>query len=69
MISAKGHERLVTHVFVQGDRYQDSDSVFGVKNSLIRDYTNEQSGMSPDKAEISGPWRKLTYDFGLKPLV
>jgi catechol 1,2-dioxygenase len=35
MISAPGHERLVTHVFVAGDDCMASDAVFGVKPSLI----------------------------------
>ena len=68
MISASGHEKLVTHVFVQGDQYLDSDAVFGVKNSLISEYTREQPGVAPDGTTVNGPWRKLKYDFGLKPL-
>ena len=36
MISAPGYETLVTHVFIEGDKYLDSDVVFGVKDSLIR---------------------------------
>jgi hydroxyquinol 1,2-dioxygenase len=38
MISASGHEKLVTHVFVAGEEYLDSDVVFGVKDSLIRPF-------------------------------
>src|SRR5215831_11000222 len=30
-IGAPGHQELATHVFVAGDRYLDSDAVFGVK--------------------------------------
>ena len=37
MISAPGHERLVTQLFVTGDQYLDSDAVFGVKESLVVD--------------------------------
>jgi protocatechuate 3,4-dioxygenase beta subunit len=36
MISAPGHERLVTHIFTAGDPYLDADAVFGVKRSLVR---------------------------------
>jgi hydroxyquinol 1,2-dioxygenase len=68
MISSPGYERLVTHVFVQGDRYLDSDAVFGVKNSLIREYLQEPSGVAPDGKKMAGPWRRLSYDFWLKPL-
>jgi len=66
MISADGHEKLITHVFVQNDQYLDSDAVFGVKNSLIGNYTHEQPGVAPDGKEMKGPWRKLVYHFGLK---
>jgi hydroxyquinol 1,2-dioxygenase len=68
MISGDGHEKLTTHVFVQNDRYLDSDAVFGVKNSLIGNYTSEQPGVAPDGKKMEGPWRKLVYRFGLKRL-
>ena len=68
MVSASGHEKLVTHVFVQGDKYLDSDAVFGVKRSLIREYTREQPGVAPDGTMVNGTWRKLNYDFGIKRL-
>jgi protocatechuate 3,4-dioxygenase beta subunit len=35
-ISAPGHQRLVTHVLETGDKYLDSDVVFGVKDGLVR---------------------------------
>jgi hydroxyquinol 1,2-dioxygenase len=68
MISAPGFETLVTHVFVSGDQYLDSDAVFGVKNSLIREFTHEPPGTAPDGRRMEKPWRRLRYDFGLKQL-
>ena len=56
MISAPGYERLVTHIFVKGDQYLDSDAVFGVKESLIIDF----------KKNAKGEW-EVGYDFVLKP--
>ncbi len=53
MISAPGHERLVTHIFVAGDAYLQGDAVFGVKDSLIADFARDH----------------VEFDFGLKPLV
>ncbi len=38
LITAPGFQRLVTHTFVGGDEYLSSDSVFGVKASLIAPY-------------------------------
>jgi len=35
MISAPGYRTLVTHLFLDGDKYLGSDAVFGVKPSLI----------------------------------
>ena len=66
MISAPGHETLVTHVFVAGDPYLASDAVFGVKRSLVRDFTHEAAGTAPDGRRMEEGWRHVTYDFGLK---
>jgi hydroxyquinol 1,2-dioxygenase len=68
MISAPGHETLITHVFAAGDPYLDSDAVFGVKDSLIREFTREAPGTAPDGRTIEVAWRRLSYDFGLKLL-
>jgi hydroxyquinol 1,2-dioxygenase len=57
MIAAPGHETLVTHVFVAGDAYLDSDAVFGVKQELIVEFTRAPEGH-----------RALQYDFALKRL-
>jgi hydroxyquinol 1,2-dioxygenase len=35
MIAAPGHRKLVTHVFIAGDSYLDSDAVSGIKELLI----------------------------------
>jgi hydroxyquinol 1,2-dioxygenase len=35
--AASGHRPVTTHVFVADSPYLDSDAVFGVKESLIRD--------------------------------
>jgi hydroxyquinol 1,2-dioxygenase len=67
MIDAPGHEKLITHVFRAGDVYLDSDAVFGVKNSLIREFTRQRPGVAPDGRRMERSWRKLSYDFGLKP--
>ncbi|MFG1343481.1 intradiol ring-cleavage dioxygenase [Xanthobacter autotrophicus DSM 431] len=68
MIEAPGHEKLVTHVFVSGDPYLDSDAVFGVKDSLIRDFTAHPAGAAPDGRVMDRPWCQLTYDFRLNPI-
>jgi hydroxyquinol 1,2-dioxygenase len=44
MINAPGYERLITHVFREGDEYLESDVVFGVRQSLVADWTPEADG-------------------------
>lgn len=66
MISAPGHETLVTHVFAAGDPYLDSDAVFGVKQALIVPFTQEAPGTAPDGTVLDASWRALRYDFALK---
>jgi protocatechuate 3,4-dioxygenase beta subunit len=56
MISAPGHRMLVTHLFLQGDKYLASDAVFGVKPSLIVKPFRQDGAMT------------VTYDFGLAQL-
>jgi hydroxyquinol 1,2-dioxygenase len=58
LVAAPGYETLVTHLFVRGDKYLESDAVFGVKNSLIHSFT--------DACDIEGA-RCLRYTFRLKP--
>ena len=66
LIAAEGYETLITHLFVEGDQYLDSDAVFGVKRSLIRTYTREAAGAAPDGRKMTTPWWRLRYDFRLK---
>jgi len=65
MIAADGFETLVTHLFVTGDPYLDSDAVFGVKQSLIVEL-EEGAGAAPGRPEL-GAWKRLDHRFGLKP--
>jgi hydroxyquinol 1,2-dioxygenase len=66
MISAPGFEPLVRHVFVAGDGYLDSAVVFGVKDSLIREFVRCPRGRAPDGRIMDTDHFHLNYDFGLK---
>ncbi|WP_309086175.1 intradiol ring-cleavage dioxygenase [Chelativorans sp.] len=67
MIGHGGFETLVTHVFVEGDPYLDSDVVFGVKDSLISRFEHLPAGPAPDGTVQERPCRHLNYDFVLAP--
>jgi hydroxyquinol 1,2-dioxygenase len=65
MIQADGYEKLITHVFRNGDRYLDSDAVFGVRSSLVADWIRHEPGLAPDGSEQSRPFYTLEFDFVL----
>jgi hydroxyquinol 1,2-dioxygenase len=41
IVERPGYERLVTHIFVRGGEYLESDAVFGVKEDLIADFVRD----------------------------
>lgn len=60
---ADGHRKLVTHVFDPTDQYIDSDAVFGVKESLIREYKECPPGAAPDGTMMKDKYVIIAYDF------
>lgn len=44
LVTADGFDRLVTHTFVGGDTYLESDAVFGVKTTLIAPFNRLEGG-------------------------
>jgi hydroxyquinol 1,2-dioxygenase len=67
MVGAPDCQTLVTHVFIDGDKYLDSDVVFGVKDSLIRRLGHVEPGRTPDGHTVDRPMALLHYDFVLAP--
>ena len=65
MIAAPGYKTLVTHVFAAGDEYLDSDVVFAVKDSLIRNFVSCHAGIAPDGRYMDKPYATLEYKFRL----
>src|SRR5258708_7186294 len=68
LISAKGFVPVATHLFVKGDKYLDSDAVFGTKDSLIVDFIRHDSEEEAARYNIRSPFYTAEYDFVLKPL-
>ncbi len=65
MVGHPGCETLTTHVFLSGDRYLDSDVVFGVKDSLIRALERQAPGVTARGNAVDLPMAALRYDFVL----
>jgi len=68
IVSAEGYQPVVTHIFVEGDPYLDSDAVFGVKDALIADFVRHDSPEEAAKYDISAPFYTVEYNFGLQPV-
>ena len=67
LVNAPGHEPLITHVFIEGDKYIDSDVVFGVKDELIAKVEKRSDATMPDGGKAEAPWHLMTYEFRVKP--
>ena len=67
MLTAPGHDRLITHVFNHDDRYLGSDAVFGVRSSLIGEWKRERDPAMPDGTRLPGERWVLDFDFVLTP--
>ena len=67
IITAPGYERLTTHFFDAETDYLDSDAVFAVKPSLLREFVRR----SPDDPErppfVDGEWYSCENDIVLAP--
>ena len=53
--------------FRDGDRYLDSDAVFGVRSTLVADWVRHAPGIAPDGSRMDTPFYTLDYDFVLNP--
>jgi hydroxyquinol 1,2-dioxygenase len=67
LVAAPGHEPLITHVFIDGDKYLDSDVVFGVKDELVAKVEKRTDPNMPDGKPAAAPWHLMTYEFHLRP--
>ncbi|WP_432187161.1 intradiol ring-cleavage dioxygenase [Streptomyces sp. Tue6028] len=69
MVSAPALRTLVTHIFVSGDELLGSDAVFGVKESLVKDFHVRAPGTpAPDGRELSDrSWTQVRFDIVLAP--
>jgi hydroxyquinol 1,2-dioxygenase len=68
MIGKDGYDTLVTHLFIAGDPYLQSDAVFGVKQQLVVDLSDADGGWT-GVGERVGPHKRLAHTFGLRPSV
>ncbi|NUS25616.1 MAG: intradiol ring-cleavage dioxygenase [Streptomyces sp.] len=64
--SAPDHTPVTTHIFVAGDKYLDSDAVFAVKQSLVRDFTPTDDPSLAEGSGLPNPFRHAHIDLVLE---
>ena len=68
LIEAQGYQPLVTHIFREGDRYLDTDVVFGVRPSLVGKFVAHKKGNAPDGQAMTEDYWSMDYAFKLQPI-
>jgi hydroxyquinol 1,2-dioxygenase len=69
LVEAAGLRTLVTHIFVRGDKLLTSDAVFGVRDSLVKEFEPQPAGTpTPDGRDLGDrPWSRVRFDIVLAP--
>jgi protocatechuate 3,4-dioxygenase beta subunit len=65
IVNAPGHRPVTTHLFVDDSPYLDSDAVFGVKESLIREFPVVDDPARAAEVGLSNPFRTVHFDVAL----
>ena len=68
IVTAPGYQRLQTHIFDSASPYLDSDAVFAVKRSLVREFVPRSADDPERPAGVSEGWCSVENDVVLAPL-
>lgn len=63
--AAPGFDPVVTHVFVEGDPWLESDAVFGVKESLVKRFDAVDDPRAAERFGLANPFRHVDVSIGL----
>lgn len=66
LVQAAGFETVTTHVFDAASPYLDSDAVFGVKDSLVREFAAVDDPQRAADAGLPNPFRTVDFQIGLR---
>ena len=68
IVRAPGYRTLTTHIFDSASDYLESDAVFAVKPSLLREFV-ERAAVDPERPlGVDGEWVSVQNDITLAPL-
>ena len=66
-MTAPGYRALTTHIFVAGSPYIESDAVFAVKKSLIKEFVQVDDPAQAAIYGLDGPFWRANFDIILLP--
>ncbi|MGI5429824.1 intradiol ring-cleavage dioxygenase [Streptomyces sp. CA-179760] len=64
--TAEGHTPVTTHIFVAGGEYLDTDAVFAVKQSLVKDFAETDDPALAADFGVANPFRLARFDLVLE---
>ncbi len=67
IVRAPGYKSVTTHIFDRESEYLDSDAVFAVKPSLLRDFIPHAADDPDTPAGVQGEWVSVENDIVLAP--
>jgi hypothetical protein len=62
---ARGYRTVATHIFDAASEYLDSDAVFAVKPSLLREFVRRDAGDPDTPPGVNGHWYSVENDLVL----
>lgn len=65
IVTAPGYRPVTTHLFVDDSPYIDSDAVFGVKESLVREFPMVDDPARAAEVGLPNPFRTVHFDVAL----
>jgi hydroxyquinol 1,2-dioxygenase len=65
IVRAPGYRTVATHIFDAASEYLDSDAVFAVKPSLLREFVRRSDDDPERPAGVTGPWCSVENDLVL----
>jgi protocatechuate 3,4-dioxygenase beta subunit len=66
IVASAGHRTVTTHVFVADSLYLESDAVFGVKQSLVRDFPVVDDAARAAEVGLPNPFRAVHFEVTLQ---
>jgi hydroxyquinol 1,2-dioxygenase len=66
LASKDGFKTLISQIYVQDDKFLETDVQFGVTRHLIGNYARHENEPAP-ASDVKGPWYSLEHSFVMEP--